>query len=674
MLTGTARLYLFGFLISATLVTSCGPSSLTSQFDSAGIKQKALQDQTTSLIQRSPTVDSGDMSFFATGNLEGVPRTTVVLDKMLDTRSRLRATEFNVYPNSTSKYAPIFYDWAGKRIPVDQQDYRAFAGFYHVSEALKYATQTAFPSMGSLKLTVKSSSTGCLTGPTLTSGGLCPFEVWTDTGGRSFAETAYDPRNSTSTLDMTPVVKLGTPSSGDLSKKFYEVHESDIAAQEFGHLVEHAFARSLVLQAKGNNTALDAVLEGVADFFAAAKNRDPHIATYFEANADGLLPSDYRFGRAHIRNTENSLYFPAAYMNNRYLDGRVISGALNDFKKYLSGETVTMPNCTEGNALAIPCKFKMYTVTNRMLPGDAWDKTLRLAIATLNSLDTSNNTSASWDTFAKTMKTMCSTSSTVTSWCNLSEIIKNMNDSTASTVSRATILGYILQTRGLLARYDLVTDGQVTGDSPVSVVSGDLGFLEFPGDTGLSNSNGAIEPCEVVLIYPNISNNTFPVRPSPDTTPDQHVAKDLYDIRVKLVALGGYAAGSSTSNPAYAFQDVINPLNGGVVENVVDSTKRAQKYWGWLEPGKKAQDLIRASSGQWYLPNLGASFSQFFGPNNYPVPVGWIVRAPNYTSVTMTATFDVSYRVVNQSGTTFFSSTSITQKAVLPATGKGVCQ
>jgi len=121
---------------------------------------------------------------------------------------------------------------------------------------------------------------------------------------------------------------------------YHVADEADATYHEFGHTIQGRHEQQRHRQPgcdprelSATNRDLDTVLEALADFYAADVARDAVVLPYLAAN---FFRRSYRRHRARataqLRSAANTYVFPDSYVREAHLDGRVLSGALNDFR------------------------------------------------------------------------------------------------------------------------------------------------------------------------------------------------------------------------------------------------------------------------------------------------------------------------------------------------------
>jgi hypothetical protein len=609
------------------LLYGCG-DDLANRFDMAAKKQDSLENQTMELWERGPATDYSYEALNIKENLEQVPRKLAVLKDMLDLNAPLESAYLRVFSSSSNETVPSFFKYAGQRISVNNPDFFIFNSYYHFTEAVHYAS-ALFPSFDPGFVTMSESAGGV-------------YRLYVDEPGNAF-DTGYN--------YVTKAIRLYKQSSGE-AEGFNAGHEADTIYHEFAHTLLHAINPALVVAPEaerrlGNyyyNPDLDAIQEGLADYFAAAMTRDDKILQYLELHAKFYANPKNRTGVHLFRYADNDVYFPDGYRNDIHLDGRVISAVFNDIRKFVSGESVVIYNgCDEGSSGSCVKEGSSSPVSE----GLAFDETLKLAFTVFG--DPNLDIYSTFQDYAIVLSEACSGyfASSLLLCTNFADIEADIRE--------------ILLSRGLLSPHENLSDTQQnidageSGGNPLSLVagtdpdfypvyvSGTLGFLPFPDHaSGLSNDNDTVEPCELILIYPNIENRSE----------SQGMPASLYDIAVELGAV---------TNGLKAY---VNPSNGSVTDEiprgVPGSGPYPMKLLGWLEPGENVQAKLRDFGSNWYKDLGRSAFTQKLSSTHFPTGVGFLVQAPESLSVLNPprAYMKIFYRAYNSRWLTMLSNDS----------------
>jgi hypothetical protein len=562
------------------------------QFRLAGAKQSDVNSNQLYLWSRSPTADSGNSTLNVTENLDTIERTPLTFSASDGAREALASSALTVYENSSRPRVPSLFDWAGRFLSFRRGEFGMFFGFYHTHKAMDYAA-TVFPDINFYSV----------------ANPVYPLTLIAAEKGNAL-DTAYDPSVKT--------MRFYAQSSGS-GKDFNPIHEADAVYHEYAHALQQAMNSALLDVPFGENASLDALLEGTADFYAAAVLRDPNILSYLRSNAPLVISPTDRLSTSHRRELNHSLYFPEFAIEQAHLDGRVLAAALDDVRKYLEGQSVTLwSQCTS------PC-----TVQNTNLSYSravAYDQVNRLAMRTLSSdyvLPTVTLARYA-DRFLYACFFEFGPGSGGLEWCT----------SSVSTDLRKIFLG-----RGILSPYSHISAAghlsmpfSATEDAITAVVRPlAIGWLPLSDDPTRANGNSDIEPCEVGVIFPRLKNNTNLI----SITDTGNAA--FVDWKVELGEIFG-------------FTEFLDSRNQPVDELSLRNTK----IFGWLLPGEWTVDMARNASSRWYNSALGSTFMRRLNRNLGPSPIGWFVEAPASIGAIVSAQFRVSFRLHNSDSNAFF--------------------
>lgn len=600
--------YLCGFMFMlAACSNNLGKSDGSSSTRQGGSAEFEGASASLELWRRGPTLDGANLSLNSQSNLDNIARTPVPIYDLPDLSGPLRGTYLTVFESESNPRSTSVSDWQGKFVPWrNNPDFKMLMTFAHLSRAKRHV-QTLFADV-----------------PFSTSGlNIDRLDAFASEPGDPLA-TGYNAGNGEGVFVFY--------SNDDPSAPYAAADEADAIYHEFGHALQHALNKGILESQVGVNADMDTLLEGLSDVFAAALVRDDHILSYLNSNSP-MFFDDARTGPTHNRSMRHALSFPQSYVNHLHLDGRIVAGAINDLRKILMGETVSLQNCT-GN-----CQVKFTSA--RLSPEEAWDLALRISYMPLQKLVPSS----SLQRYAERLyQQVAEGDEARTAICR----------SNASCVNELkSDLSLILQSRGLLSwnGYPRFTDainlpGQ--GGTP------DLRAYTVPAFVPVgsnSDSDGDIEPCETVVLLPNFKNNT-------DESTQQ---ANFYDIEVTLLSISG-------------FTDI--PSGSGVAESVVGRVggNSRTKVLGWMAPGDYSWTLARTSSSKWFeeRPAVGSQLEEFPTASTVPNAVGWAVRAP--ASGTASARFRIKLRVYNaRYYDDAFSDFTVTQSVTIPTNKSNFC-
>lgn len=608
-------------------LAACGKSKLNQDFLSAAAMQQNLDQVTIPTWARSPTVDSNNYSLTAADNLCSiVPRGRVPLGAITGPYDALRASDLIIYKSAIQKTVRSFWDYLQDQDDCFSDNFQVPHTFGHIRKALDslnlmYAGQSSFPNIKA------SSSAAPLTG----------YASEESADLRASWKSALAKKNAGNSSDYNSLLTLLGDSSDasasvfsthyDTVKKtvrFYHDSESDLknfnAGQEadaiyhetchhFQNDIQPTYLRNAVSDASG------ALLEGLADFCAASILRDDNILSYFKANAPTLFGTQNTQGPEHQRSLRNSLKFPDNYVGEIHLDGRIVASALNDFRKYLAGEQITVMTSTCGTNC-------MRQISSPLSNAVAWDETLRLAYMALYNSSATDSLSRYAGILGEELLSGCATR--YSKFCN---------------VTTRGVLLEILRGRGLVPStfgtelHVLATDIQV--DTALSFIrypsSGRSGYNDatvLARDASVAVTDKDVGRCEVLMVFPNIRNLTL----------SNGRNLSLVNGSLQLIT----ADFTNTSIDANAYFPY--PTN---------------KVLPWLEPGEQSAPLILAtpqvaqvSGGRvsWvgqtpsrvYADSFGSVFTQPFSESFSDSPVGWTVIMPPNLGDRVTLNFRLS--------------------------------
>lgn len=582
-MTGLRLLPLF------VMMASCGNDALFQKYEQAARKQDAVDSNKQELFMRSPLVDSQGQIRYPDQDPDRVPRTIVELVGLESQTGPLESQDLKVFSSSRSSESPTFFEWAGRRIPWDNSDFQIFMAYFHGQRAIDYYRSISFQPLDWGFLVNTGSSF------------VSRLSIFSSVSGSPF-DTGYD-------FTAKEISFFRQPTG--VGANYNPVDEADAIYHEVAHVAMHALRPAVVQLEPGLNTDLDSIQEGLADFLGAALAGDDAILTYFSANAVRIFPPDQsRTRNQQQRGLASAVAFPRAYRDDIYLDGKVMASALNDFRKYLNGENLRQITNCSGSGCSLPM------ITTAVSKTEAFAAVSKLSLAAFGDLVESSTLQE----YARILVSYCS-SQIFCPWPGSSEILERI------------FIG-----RGLLSISDTVslaaaTDIVWSADPAVAdiLTYSDLGFLEFPGDPGFSNENGIVEPCEVLLVYPKIRNNTQ-ARGRP---------LDLRNIRIELGGVTG-------------FSEVRVPGSTQPVERIrpSGSVKPQSKFFGWLshtESGWDSAELVASPQSPWYQEIGGSVFAQRISATSYPSAVGWLVRAPASPGGVASAQFRIQANPYNTS-------------------------
>jgi len=428
-------------------LAGCGDSLLKSSFEDASKKQEAIDKLEISIWARSPTIDSGNSGITAESDLAAVPRADRKLTGLLDINGPLSGRDITVAQEIDNPVSVAFFEWAGEEVPWNTPQFNMFMGYHHTMVALNYAKEL----FASDTFDFRNSTNR-----------LLPLKVYGHQRlvhelGNSEPATHEDGHGNTvewvgealnTQYDFVGKQLLFYGQFGNTLKNFNPIQEADAIYHEFGHVVQHMVNKAVL--ESGGNPDMDAILEGLADYYSAAVLNDDNILSYLASNSSYLFGSQNTNGPTHIRQINHSLSLKTSYTTSIHLNGRVIAGALNEFRKYLDS-------------------LGFSTATS-------FSNTAHLAYIALSEM----SSTSTFRSYADRLVAKCS----LESWCS----------------PHASHLSSIMVARGL--SFSTASPGEaptITNNSTT------LGFLAFPGDSRFANTNSTLDACEVAMIFPNIS-------------------------------------------------------------------------------------------------------------------------------------------------------------------------
>jgi hypothetical protein len=413
------------------------------------------------------------------------------------------------------------------------------------------------------------------------------------------------------------------------------IDEADVIYHEYGHVLQHALNQSATFTYPEDNPELNALQEGLSDFMAAAMVRDSEILRYSTLNSNRLtvvLGGGGRFGDDYNRKLSQTAYFPDGYRDMIHIDGNIVAAALNDFRMYLEGDAVTkLSNC-----VGAACNLAVRTTS--LSSEEAWDTVFVLAHSAFADLSTQSG----YQRFSELLISKCA---------NLS---LGLCPSSASTV-----LASILEGRGFYfsptSTTPIQADADINPDPPNGFLFGTgaayaiqvdqaLGYLPYPNSSSVANTDGLLNPCELVYIFPKITNKTASY-----LAPDPSHPAILTDIQIELGSLVGFTPLTVSSG------EVVDPV--APIESNGVTTYRT-KLFSTLLPltAESSYAMISDNTSRWYKLMNSTYFTRPLS-STYLVPdVGWLVKAPSTRGATASAQFRITFRVQNADIVRFYSS------------------
>jgi hypothetical protein len=217
---------------------------------------------------------------------------------------------------------------------------------------------------------------------------------------------------------------------------------------------------------------------------------------------------------------------------------------------------------------------------------------------------------------------------------------------------------HIFRRRGLLSLRTDISDFDIPSTNAaikfdpskaISSNAGALKFIPYPG-SGKSNSDEILDPCETVLVVPNLTNTS-----SNYTVNGKSYAVDWVDGLLRMTSFSGFSSTNYETN--------------------LTSTSNT-KMLPWLSPGDSVYDLVKNTSSRLYDISSGggngSSMIKALDSDHQTSIVGWVLKAPASGSVSVTIQL-TQIRPYNAS-TNLWKSTSFTQTTTVnTSSGHSFC-
>lgn len=631
--------------ICLLLASACGQSKFAQKFNEAADIQNGLDSLTLPLWQRSPTADTGTADkpkLTADDDLCSiVPRRGLALRDVVDIKKPLRSKDLLVYKGYFQKVVKSFWDYLVGKADCLSDDFQVPHTFAHTRIALDYLsnlyTSSKFPSV------VVSSATKPLT-VYANEDATELRKIWlaalSDAAKRAQLDSEFNKNESDADASVFSThydpLLVTTRFYRDLDgvdgklKYFNAGQEADAIYHETCHHFQAALNATYLKTFSAD--AAGSLLEGLADFCAAAIVRDDKILSYFQSNAPALLGPSNLNGASQIRRLDHTLKFPDNYTGEIHLDGRIVAGALNDFRRFLAGETVNVPNAScSGTA----CNVEISSL-DPLSAARAWDEVLRLAYMAFYM---HTNTDTLYG-YANLLKQELSDATK----CN-GRYANFCNDETRE------MLNDILAARGLIPP-NIVT-APVAADITVDATLGFIrlplaGYSNFDNYAVISANPRTIFPCETLMVFPVVRNRTG--------TAARATKVSLAYGSVSNALLDNWKSTTGAFSK-FELQDTDYLEGKGTVLDffvLLSPFKTDTKMTGklvdlslpWLEPGEDSQSLIGLtptrtvlnangtvsflpqSPSRIYSKSLGSVFTQPLSGDFSQIPVGWLVQMP----------------------------------------------
>lgn len=609
-------------LVLAILFFGACSKQANPDFEAAAKKKKELSAQTLSLWQRSPTSDKKDFTLTVDSDLEQVPRADVSVSGILDSKGALESEDLVVYDSNLLKRSVSFYQWAGTKVPWDKPDFELFMAYHHAKKALALAKEL-FPN-ANYGFKIKDAS-GKLASQKLI--------IYAEEIGSPFL-TSYSPDKKS--------ISFYRDINSTFISKFNPVLEGDAVYHELAHYVLHSMTcttktcidaggqeASPASAELGKSPDMDALQEGLADYFASVVAGDDINLTFFANNARILTSTHSRMGIEYYRSANNAVRLPEAFRQQMHFDGRIVSGVLNDLRKYLDGTGVFDVSCPSGSSSS-SCIF---SGKKSPLAKDLAMKTvLKLAFNTFTSM---REASSFYDYF-QTLRAQCAGT--------------GCPDPSATVL----ILDKIFKARGVLVTnplaanvskivFNTVQESTDTATSAVTktdiYVEPTLAWKPYPDNSDNADKDSYLEPCELIMVYPVLSNLT-------DANGGAQL--QVHSINAELLESSGFATAK------------VNDKTLDFLPIAANSGKKNSKFLGWLNPGEQFTTLLSDYTSRFYSDISQSTFTRKFGKDFNVPSMGWIVHAPNTFGATGKMKIKFSGSVFNQKdGLVYPSSTTL---------------
>lgn len=555
------------------------------------------QVKVLSLWSRSPVQAAGYMAT-ATDNLETLNRQSVALYDLNNLSGNLMGSNVNVYYKPEEMTSPKVTAYGSSRIPWSNRDFQAYMTYAHASAAYKYI-KTLYPTLN-FQIHGKN---------------LFPIPTFSDLRGSAF-ETGYVPNYSSSVPGALMFYR-----EDSVSFPYNTNDEADAIYHEVGHSFQHVLNAS-VMETSGNYD-MDMLLEGLADFFAASALRDDKFGLYLEANAPVAYGPDNRTGPNQQRRMDGDVTYPNGYVGEFHLDGRVISSALNDIRKYFDNETVIVFQ---------PTRTSIQWAARLALTKDqAFDRVFVASHEALREMIPSSTILFYTQKLIDKLMLADWSASCGTDASCLSRVRSDIQS--------------ILISRGIYKSSNLRSvafSAGGTGGSQDVIFSDNFYAMPLSSSSGYSNTNSYVDKCEALLVVPSFSLNTG-------------VQQSIYDVNFRLKAAYGLSA--------FHAIDVLTAPSSA-------SSQEGLKLFGFLLPGENTYQAI--ANGRFYNDHQGSHLASTSLTSINPSPLGWAVRAPASAQVSANTsdanstgkiTFDIRYRPfeVLNAPSAIYSSYTFTQ-------------
>jgi hypothetical protein len=710
--------YIFLVLVPLFL-PGCLGSDISQKFYAGSRRQEGIDTNSLYLWKRSPAIAAGDFGLLSTHNLDAiVPKSLHNFRGVLDIHRPISSHDLSINYSHANPSAPTFFQWAGRRVPwKDNSDFRALFAYHEASKAIAYADSLIsgeylkeLPSkLFAWRQAVCDDGVGgqvqgsktCLTASDILAAPVLPVVVVADAaaypGGEASDATfaGFCPFFNFEYQYNSDPYCLNRDDGGAWKSKwhsgeygrlvvFYRDHEfksfntvddGDVVVHEMAHLLQTAINPELMEAGPGVNYHLDAIIEGSADFFAAAYRRDDRLFRYTLNNIYKITPNEFEgYLSGRYRDPDNALSFPAAYSYRSFYDiGRVLSAAMNDYRKLRQGRSVAK----------ILNSSNIDPIDNQ--GSAAWDIAVGLLFQTFHELDpddgdplTLDGMSITFNSFAgKLIETCASTPGCGSAKLRL--VLENRGILTPNYYDPAAVSATpwsqsITTGNNFLVQLgqSLIEDDQAEERWGLHMPK-TLGWAPFMpgGSTRFANDDGVLNPCEVIVVFPQISNNThLAAWGAARTSLDANATFPVTGVIAGFASIPGAIRGADIvdmqwwiSSIPLGFQNFQHPELGypDPFSEVNEANKRGVPF---LRPGESTQALVRNQESRLYTLNQEKAFDRPWSSKVVTKPAnraklrssaGWIFRLPNTPAdpdepdqISARVSFRVSYGVYNR--------------------------
>ena len=680
--------YCVCILLLVLATVSCKQSDISERFKRGAGKQEGLDSSSLLLFDRSPSEASGGSQVLATSYLDRlVEKSSHTFSGILDVQDNLRSDFLIMQKSHFNLTAPTFFTWAGRDVIWENNsDYRAFFTYHYANQVIEYVDLLK----ASLKTDLLLNDNEIAWKENMEDGAgdfkapnVFPLLISYDNdvlpgGASSLAtDTNYCPIFNTnyrvngqgsclawSSLNPVLIEDAFTGSSPYLYKKisfyrdvdmpeFNNADDGDVVFHEMFHVVQDAIIPEVLASSSGINVQMDAIIEGSADFFVSAMNKDNNVARYHQFNLHSLIPEAF-IGSfdGSTRDTDNTLTFPNAYLDSPHDLGRTFSGAMYDLVWTLSGNTLSVfPDETvcpfahyAGDAT---CEIQMGTLSI----ADAYDEVMKLVILTFLSQEgQAAPEDVTFHGFSKLMIVECASFA----WCDtegLSKILEARGLKTIHDWSNDSGTPAIVAAATNLSAFSDVDNPAPTGIN----LPATLGWAPFmPGGvTSFANDDANIDPCEAIIIFPNVTNSSNLLALgaglsaaanavwNAGTTNAKFRGVPIYEIIYKLTAV---PTGVS----------VFDHPTLGEIEPWYGYEAAGEKGIPYLAPGESIQELTLDEEGRLFgvygnkefdSPQTTKSANGAAEAYKLKTPIGWLFEAPGTAGNQMEMSFSIKYKV-----------------------------